>query len=259
MEQEKEVLMEKMTWPEIRAALEEGCTTAVFACGATEQHGPHLPLSVDAEHGTVLAEKVARTLGRALVAPTVRVGCSDHHLAFPGTLSIQKSTLEAICRDYCISLSRHGFRRICIIPSHGGNFSPLAEMLPRLRDAAGTETAVDAFTDLDAMISLWTQAAEEETGFGNRVGGHADIAESSIMLVLHPEMVRRGQETAGCTEKPTPEFLARLFREGFRSVSPNGILGDANGMTETIGRRCIDGFAGILAAYFGSRAKDSLS
>ncbi|HSG48903.1 MAG TPA: creatininase family protein, partial [Longimicrobiales bacterium] len=68
------VLLEEMTWPEVQAALDAGRKTVVFAVGATEQHGPHLPLLVDAVRGDRLAVEVARRLGDALVAPTIRVG-----------------------------------------------------------------------------------------------------------------------------------------------------------------------------------------
>ncbi|MDQ6828720.1 MAG: creatininase family protein [Gemmatimonadota bacterium] len=244
-----EVLLERMTSPEVRAALGAGRTTALIACGAIEQHGPHLPLFVDAEHGEHIAIEVARRTGDALVAPTIRVGCSEHHLAFPGTISYQIATFEAVCRDYCTSLACHGFRRICFIPSHGGNFAPLAAMLGRLQDAAGPQTQVLAYTDLQSLIRLWTRVVEEESGLGVRVGGHADIAESSVMLVLHPELVREDLATAGFTDPMTPELLARIFRDGFRSVTENGIIGDARGMSAQIGKRCIEELIMILVAY----------
>ena len=135
------ILLEEMTWPEVEEALEAGWTTVVVAVGAVEQHGPHLPLLVDAARGDRLAVEVARRLGDALVAPTIRIGCSEHHMGFPGTLTLRRATLEAICLDYVVSLARHGFTRICFVPSHGGNFGPLAEMLDDLR-AAVAPTAV---------------------------------------------------------------------------------------------------------------------
>src|SRR5205807_8202470 len=135
--QSEQIELERMTWPQVRAALDAGRTTVVVSCGAVEQHGPHLPLFMDAEHGTALAIGVARSLGDALAAPTVRIGCSEHHMSFPGTISLEAATLEAVLRDYCTSLARHGFRRLCVIPSHGGNFAPLADMHPRVREAAG--------------------------------------------------------------------------------------------------------------------------
>lgn len=249
-----EVALERMTSPEVRAALDAGHTTAIVACGAVEQHGPHLPLFMDAEHGARLAEEVARRLGNALVAPTIRVGCSKHHMSFAGTISLQTDTFEAVCRDYCTSLARHGFRHIYFIPSHGGNFAPLAGMLSRLRAAAGSQTQVVAFTDLAALVELWTDVAEAQSGMGSRVGGHADIVESSIMLALHPHLVQTHAAVAGYSGPLTPEVLARMFKEGIGSITPNGILGDARGMSEELGKRCIAEVADMLTAYFRSKS-----
>ena len=247
-----EVALERMTSPEVRAAIDAGHTTVVVACGAVEQHGPHLPLFMDAEHGTRLAEDVARRLGNALVAPTIRVGCSEHHMSFAGTISLQTATFEAVCRDYCVSLARHGFRHICFIPSHGGNFAPLASMVDRLNEAAGPETRVVAFTDLAALIELWTNVAEEESGLGSRVGGHADVVESSIMLALHPHLVRTQAAAAGYSGPLTPEVLRRMFQEGIGAITANGILGDARGMSVELGQRCIAELADMLTTYFRS-------
>lgn len=247
-----ELLLERMTSPEVRAAIDGGRTTAIIACGAVEQHGPHLPLFMDAEHGARLAQEVARRLGNALVAPPIRVGCSEHHMSFAGSMSLRIETFEALCLDYTTSLARHGFRHIYFIPSHGGNYGPLAAMLPRLNEAVGPEARAVAFTDLAAQVELWERVVEEEAGLGNRVGGHADIAESSIMLVLHPHLVRRDRVAAGYPGELTPELLRRVFEEGIGAITPNGILGDARGMSESIGRRCIAGTVDLLVDHFRS-------
>src|SRR5436190_24138119 len=87
------VLMQDMTWPEVRQALETGKTTAVLACGAVEQHGPHLPTGTDDYLGTAIAERAARIAGNALVAPTLRPGLSEHHMHFPGAFTLRPTTL----------------------------------------------------------------------------------------------------------------------------------------------------------------------
>jgi creatinine amidohydrolase len=245
--------LERMTWPDVRAALDAGRTTVVFSCGAVEQHGPHLPLFMDAEHGTALALGVARALGNALVAPTVRVGCSEHHMAFPGTLTLEESTFAAVLRDYVRSLAFHGFTRVCVIPSHGGNFAPLTRALPLLRETAGERTRVLAYTDLPAVIGTWTDVAAE-LGLAERVGGHADVAESSVMLALHPELVRTSAAELGYIGPLTPELLHKLFTQGIHAISPNGILGDARGLSPELGRRCIDALVAVLAEYFRREA-----
>ncbi len=248
---EKNLLLEEMTSPEVGLALEQGFTTVVVAVGAVEQHGPHLPLLVDAARGDRLSVEVARRLGRCLVAPTIRVGCSEHHMAFPGTLSLRRQTLEAVCMDYTVSLARHGFERVCFVPSHGGNFAPLAEMLDDLRRAVAPDCAVEAYTDLVGFMTFWKSAvATEAPGLEGRVGGHADISVSSEMLCIRPDLVHEDRAEEGHVQAFDHELAERIFRDGFRSVTPNGVLGDARGMTVEIGERCIANAADGIAAVF---------
>ncbi len=85
----KTIRMEEMNWPDIKTAIESGFKTVVIAVGSTEQHGPHLPTMTDARIGEDVAERVARKLGHALLARTIDVGLSEHHLAFAGTISLK--------------------------------------------------------------------------------------------------------------------------------------------------------------------------
>lgn len=250
------VLLEEMTWPRVGRLLDEGWTTIVIPVGAVEQHGPHLPLLTDADRGTWLGVAVARRLGRALVAPTIRVGCSEHHMGFPGTLSLRSETLRAVLQDYCTSLARHGFRTLCLLPSHGGNFGPLRAGLPALEAAAGPGCRVLAYTDLEGFLDLWREAVEAAAGLGNRVGGHADVAESSEMLVLRPELVQEELAEEGYTGPLSGEVLDRLMARGFDSVTPNGILGDARGLDPAVGRVCLDRVADALARHFREAVGD---
>ena len=88
----------EMTWKQIKEAMEQGYRRVIFALGSIEQHGPHLPLVTDTLLGDVLAVRVAEKLGNTLVAPTIRPGCSEHHLSFPGSLSISSDLLAALAR-----------------------------------------------------------------------------------------------------------------------------------------------------------------
>ena len=108
----KTIRMEDMNWPDIKKAMEEGHTTVVVGIGSTEQHGPHLPTKTDTLIGDLIAHGVASMLGKALQARTISVGCSEHHLAFPGTISLQASTLKMMMGDYTESLIKQGFKKI---------------------------------------------------------------------------------------------------------------------------------------------------
>ena len=107
----KTVLIEEMTSPQIRAAIDAGYDTAIVCAGAIEQHGRHLPIGMDAMDGQVFAIRIAETLGKTLAAPVIRPGCSDHHMSFAGTISISEALLQEICRAYCRCLNHHGFKK----------------------------------------------------------------------------------------------------------------------------------------------------
>ncbi|MDH3734147.1 MAG: creatininase family protein [Gemmatimonadota bacterium] len=258
----EEIRLERMTSPEVASAIDDGWTTVIVAAGAVEQHGPHLPMFMDAEHGDRLGPEIARRLESALVAPTIRVGCSEHHMAFRGTVSLEQDTFLAVCRDYCASLSRHGFQQICFIPTHGGNFKPLQEGMPALNEAAGERCSVLAYTDLMEVIATWRAVAENATGLGDRVGGHADIAETAVMLAMHPTLVREDLATAGVLPDPDPvasaALVERIIADGFASVTPNGILGDARGATAALGEALIDSLADVMAKRLREQAQELL-
>src|SRR5688500_6258442 len=91
----KEVRLERMTWPEIGDAIAGGMRTVIIPSGAVEQHGPHLPLMTDSASASAVGLNLARRLGDALVAPTIWMGCSDHHMGFPGTITLRRETFEA--------------------------------------------------------------------------------------------------------------------------------------------------------------------
>lgn len=245
----EELQLERLRSPEVRARIDHGWTTVLFACGAVEQHGPHLPLFTDAEIGTALGVEVARRLGRTLVAPTVRIGCSDHHMEFAGTITLRRDTFEAVVTDYVTSLKRHGFERILILPTHGGNFGPLAAMEEGLRVAVAPATVV-AYTDLIGTVDLWRRETEAELGLGARVGGHADVAETSLMRTLHHDLVRMDLAEPGFQAPLSEEVVARLMREGMRAMAPSGIFGDARGATPALGRRLLSVFADHAADAF---------
>lgn len=247
----EEVRLELMGFEDVLAALAQGYSTALIPCGAVEQHGPHLPLCMDADHAEALAAKLARHLGKALIAPTIKVGCSAHHLVFPGTISLRPETFEAICLDYCTSLAQHGFKRILLFSGHIGNFPVLRDMLPRLRRAVPPDVEIDAFCDAISWIDRWRSAVRGAEGDPNAVGGHADIAETSLMMLLRPDSVRRDRFEAGYLGALSEEQLQSMWKNGIKSITQNGIIGDPHGSTAEIGAQCLDAIVDLLATSFG--------
>ncbi len=245
--------VERLTSPEIAQAIAGGARTAILPLGATEQHGPHLPLSVDSDHADRLGVLVAERLGDALVLPTVRLGCSDHHLGFAGTLSLRPATLEAVCVDCCVSVARHGFDRILIFSAHVGNHPVLTEIAPRLAASVPTGFDVLVVADPQAMLDAWRDAAERAGGRADHVGGHADLAESSIMLAVRPDAVRRERAAAGLTGTIDDQLLARIWAGGIEAVAPNGVLGDPRDMSAALGEACLDALVEQLTAFARTR------
>jgi creatinine amidohydrolase len=250
--------LDRMTFEDVSRAMAGGFDSVIIPCGAIEQHGPHLPLSMDADHADALAVEVATLLGHTLIAPTIRVGCSKHHMAFPGTISLQEETYAAICRDYCVSLAKHGFKRIYLFSAHVGNFNALRAMLPALRETVGPSTQVFAYTDHEAWLLGWRHAVEVAGGDPESVGGHADIAETSLMLLLRPDTVRHDRLVAGHVGMMTTEKLNLMWQNGVAAISKNGVLGDARGSTRDIGKSCLNVIAKLLVAAFSAEAFGAL-
>jgi creatinine amidohydrolase len=215
--------LDKLTWPQVRAEIEGGRDTIVIAFGATEQHGCHMPLATDALLGDHLARAVADRLD-GFIAPTVRVGCSEHHLGFPGTMSLGEETFHAVVGDLVRSLAGGGFRRIVLLPTHGGNFAPLAAAVARLEEPE--RALVVALTDLGVLFQI-AQLGEREHGVPLGEGGlHAGEWETSLLLAIHPELVRSEQAQAGFTGELQEAIEGIFTKGGVAALSENGTLGD---------------------------------
>jgi creatinine amidohydrolase len=239
--------LDRMTWLEVKAEQQRGRDTVVIAFGATEQHGPHLPLATDALLGDHLARIVAERLD-AFVAPTVRIGCSEHHLAFPGTLSISEDTFHAVLADVVRSLSRGGFKRVVLLPTHGGNFDPLAAGLQKLGPMRDME--ISALTDLSALFAV-AQLGATEHGVPLGEGGvHAGEWETSMLMAIHPELVHLERGEAGYTGD-LEAAIGAMFGAGVQTVAKNGVIGDPARASAEHGARYWDEVLGITLTSLG--------
>ncbi len=249
----KTIRMEEMTWPAIRDAIGAGYTTAVVAVGATEQHGPHLPTMTDARIGDALGELVARKLGEALVARTIDVGISEHHLAFGGTLSLRPETLAAVLRDYTASLVRSGFRRIVFVPTHGGNFPTVQEAIDAARQAH-PGVHIGGYTDLLGFAGFLNRLSEEHGVTAEASGAHAGESETSMMLALEPEFVLSGRFEPGYLGPLGAAEVKRILERGMPDLTANGVLGDPRGARAERGVTYLDRLAEFLVKHLESAA-----
>jgi creatinine amidohydrolase len=174
------------------AALDPARTVAVLPVAATEQHGPHLPLSVD----QVLADGVVSASLAHLPAdlpvlflPTQAVGYSPEHTAFAGTLTLSAPTLIALWTELGESVARAGVKKLVLFNSHGGQVSLMDIVARELRNRCGLIVYSTSWYSLplgDAVTGLFS--ADE-----HRFGVHAGEIETSMMLALCPQQVRMGQ------------------------------------------------------------------
>jgi len=239
------IRMEEMTWPEVRTALKEGYATAIVGVGSTEQHGPHLPTMTDARIADAVAERVARKLGKALVARTISVGCSHHHLAFGATVSLRPDTLKAVVRDYVESLAEDGFSRIVFIPTHGGNFAPLAEAVAEAQ-ATHSGLQVIGFTDFWALEGALNRASAEFGIGAEEAGSHAGENETSLMLTLEKDLVRTERYAPGYLGPIGDDQFRAILKEGMPALTANGVLGDPRRASAEKGEAYLERWADFL-------------
>lgn len=231
----RSVRLEELAWPEVEAALEDGTRTAIVAVGSIEQHGPHLPLVMDALAGDELSRRIAERLGDALAAPTIRPGCSGHHMAFPGTISIPPETLMETVRSYCRSLDEHGFEHLVLIPTHGGNFAPVETVAPEV--AREIDAGVITLADLDEDMRLMNEGLREAGVEYEEPVIHAGAAETAIVLAVAEGLVRTDELRAGHEGELS---VPRLLNEGFDAITDNGVLGDPRKATPEAGEAILE-------------------
>jgi len=217
--------MEEMNWIDIKEAINNGFKTVIIGVGSTEQHGPHLPTKTDALIADVIVNLIAQSLKNALQAQTIRVGCSDHHLSFPGTISLKKSTLKAIIQDYLESLQKHGFENIIFIPTHGGNFNPIKEAIEEVREKF-PKIKIFAYTDLMGFVNALDKIAINLNITIQEAGAHAGEVETSQMLALAEDLVVRQRFQPGYLGDLGEEEVEMLFNKGMPSLSEIGVVGD---------------------------------
>lgn len=209
-------VLSEQTSEEARESL-NSCDFAVLPCGTIEQHADHLPLSVDSIRAEQLtAELVVRASNfdiRLVKLPLLSYGYSEHHLNYPGTISLSAETLGHLVYDIGTSLERHGTDRLLLLNCHGGNREPLKLAADRLQRKCG----------LRVHIVHWSDFAREQ--LDQRWGedwGHAGEHETSVVEHYFPELVHDDRKQhLGDRSMPTTRPYAY-----FEEVTETGGTGD---------------------------------
>ncbi len=225
----KTLLLEEMTSPQIRRAIDAGYRTVIVAAGSIEQHGKHLPIGMDTMGGYSMALSIAEGLGFTLVAPVIRPGCSDHHMAFSGTISISAELLKELCRAYCRCLCQHGFETIILIACHGGNIQPMKEVAPELDEELPC-TVVSPVLLPDPRVQEATNPVLARYGVTPEEGGiHSGFVETSELLASpYAHLVDMPAAERGFVGDVWAR-MAEVTRDGrynLADISPVGVLGD---------------------------------
>lgn len=232
----------------------------VLPVAATEQHGPHLPLSTDADIGHGILAEAFRSLGYewhdAYALPMIRVGTSEEHLDAAGTLSIPPSTLQETIVGIGHSLARAGVRRMVISNTHGGNRATIDLAALHLRRARRMLVVkANAFRfprppGVDLPESEWTH------------GLHGGAVETAMMLHLRPEAVRGdrvtqfvslGEDLENALEHVRPEGPA-AFAWLSGDLNPRGVAGNATLADAAMGERLVRHYGQVLAGILRDAA-----
>lgn len=243
-----EVLMNRMTWPDYRDRVVRDEATVFLPVGATEQHGPHLPLGTDHLLAGAVSQSVAATLS-GIVAPPLAFGYKSQPKCgggqhFCGTTSLDAATLIGQVRDCVREFARHGVKKLVLCNGHYENQWFLIEGIDlALREFAGRPPLEvmrleywDFFTE-DTLAKIFPE------GFPGYALEHAAVLETSMMLHYHPELVRLDR----IPDDPPADFPPYdIYPTRTEWVPPSGVLSSAKAASREKGALMVDELTGRI-------------
>ena len=201
------------TWQEVADYLQHS-QGAIIPIGSTEQHGPTGLIGTD----FICAEAIAKGVGDktgALVTSTITVGMAEHHTAFPGTISLQPTTLILVIQDYVRSLAKHGFNRLFFINGHGGNIAIVRSAF---------SAVYSEFPHVRCRLANWWMGTAMHKAvqelYGDKEGSHATPSEVAVTMYVYPEAIKKVPLST-----PAPKDSGIYSPEDFRQRYPDGRIG----------------------------------
>ena len=227
------------------AALDGDRTIAIFPVAAIEQHGPHLPVGVDAHINQGIIDCVLRILPPDLPAtflPMMSIGKSNEHMAFPGTLTLSAETLIRLWTEIGESVARAGIRKFVLFNSHGGQPQVMDIVARDLRARLKIFAVTVSYWGLGSPSGIFPDVEL-------RHGIHGGSAETSAMLHLRPDLVRNEERRNFVSASMEFERKYRYLRPegsgiGFgwqtQDLNPSGACGDATDADAERGRGIVE-------------------
>jgi creatinine amidohydrolase len=227
------------------AELDHERVVAVLPVGAIEQHGPHLPVSVDTAIVNGIVRRIIELLPDDLpimFLPTMPIGKSDEHIAFPGTLTLSADTLIRLWTEIGESVARSGIRKLALLNSHGGQ--------PQIMDIVARDLRV-RLKMFVISVSYWAVGMPEGLfpPAEHMHGIHGGSSETSLMLHLRPELVRNEERRDFVSESIAianrykylrPEGAGVSFGWQTQDLNEHGACGNALDADAQRGQRIIE-------------------
>jgi creatinine amidohydrolase len=244
--------LQLMAWPEVETYLKRS-SGIIIPIGSAEQHGPTGFIGTDALCPEIVADNLAEEVD-AIIAPTISVGMAQHHLGFPGSITLRPSTLIAVIGDTVASLARHGFDRFYFVNGHGGNIATVKAAFDEIYAETSLGTARHNRTNLRCVLRNWYDCSSaqeiEAEEFGDANGRHATAGEVSLTYFAYPEDGARIRGTGKLSPEIAP--LGTYYDcDDYRRTFPDGRIGsDPTLATADIGSRLRDAAVSDLAADY---------
>ncbi len=218
------VRLEDLTTTELRDAIRAGKTTILVPIGGTEQNGPHMALGKHNRRVQMLSERIAQSLGNALVAPVIAyvpeggLEPPTAHMRFAGTITIPSETFVRVLESAARSFRLHGFRDIVFLGDHGGYQRELRTVAERLNRGWSSDAArAHALPEYYRVVETdYPQLLRARGLRDDEIGLHAGLADTALMLALDPTLVRsdvlasrtfeRADGVTGNPRRATPEL-----------------------------------------------------
>ena len=229
--QHSKKMLEEMSWVEFEEKV-KSVHTMLVPMGSVEVEGPHLPLNVDSLVAEEIARRVCDATDGTMVAPLMNVTYSDWHLGFPGTLTFEMKTFMTMVEEFCLSLVKHGVKRVFFVNSHVGN-DPAIWYVANKFSIQGLLRV--------GQINLWALSTEVGQGIEElkeKSFMHAGEIMTSVVMAIRPDLVNMeaaqkeylkpltdGYQTI-LSSKTKVDGISTNFYHASRELTQSGVMGD---------------------------------